>query len=332
MGVSVSKAGFYNDYIDKKQCDSIKGVFILVVFIRHIYPYIVESGYEMMSFFDSVGSKIDCMIGQQLVVMFLFYSGYGVMESIKKKGKDYVTNIPKHRILPTLLNFDVAVFSFIILDLALDISKPLDITLLAFTGWTSVGNSNWYIFVIVTCYILNYFAFTIKMNKSYVYGGWGLLILTFALLLLLSRTREVWWYNTIMCYPTGAMFSVYKQCIERFVHERYWTCLIIAIVAFIILFNIGKDCAAIRYNILSINFAAIIVMFTMKVKIGNRLLEYFGKNLFPLYIYQRLPMILLATICNGIIPKEYTAVYITGCFFITILITYFYKYWQIRIK
>lgn len=287
----------------------------------------------MTDFTDSIGLKIDSMIGQLLVVMFLFYSGYGVMESIKKKGKNYVDKIPKHRVLSTLLNFDVAVLIFIILNLILGISKPIDKILFAFTGWTSVGNSNWYIFVIVVCYLLTYIVFSFKANKSYAYRGWFLLLLTFGTLLLLYmyKTKEPWWYNTIICYPSGVLFSIYKKRIEMFIQKRYWLSVIFVVMSFIVLFNIGRDFAAIKYNILSVNFAAIIVIFTMKVKLGNRFLQYLGSNLFPLYIYQRLPMIFLATICGGLIPQTYTFLYIICCFLVTIIISHFYKFWQIRI-
>ena len=43
-------------------------------------------------------------MGQLVVVMFLFYSGYGIGESYKKKGVNYVQQMPVHRILTTLLN------------------------------------------------------------------------------------------------------------------------------------------------------------------------------------------------------------------------------------
>lgn len=172
-GTSIRLKGFFTDYIDVQQCHAIKGVFILVVFVRHIYPYIINSGCDMSGRLNGLGLMLDSMIGQLLVVMFLFYSGYGVMESIKRKGRSYVSDILKHRVLTTMLNFGVAVAAFIMLNMALGINKPWDETLLAFTGWTSVGNSNWYIFVIELCYLLTYFAFLKRGNgiQNYAMGG-----------------------------------------------------------------------------------------------------------------------------------------------------------------
>lgn len=159
-GIRVKKDGFYTDYIGKQQCDAIKGIFIIVVFSRHLWPYMVEAGYTVSNTGDVLFTLLNSCIHQLLVVMFLFYSGYGVMESIGKKGSVYVNSIPKKRILATLLNFDIAVLVFLLLDIL--ICKKLNMTdiLLAFTGWTSLGNSNWYIFVILVCYLITWIGFS----------------------------------------------------------------------------------------------------------------------------------------------------------------------------
>ena len=49
----------------------------------------------------------------------------------------------------------------------------------------------------------------------------------------------------------------------------------------------------IAHNIKSIAFAAIVVMATMKISVDSMLLKWSGEHLFPLYIYQRIPMIVL---------------------------------------
>ena len=153
FGTSIVRAGFNEEYISKNQSNCVKGVFIIFVFARHIWPYIKDAGVIFTGMDDRIFHLIDGTLGQLIVAMFLFYSGYGVMESYRKKGIDYVNGIPKRRILTTLLNFDVAVCVFLLVDFILNISYPISRVLLSFTGWLSVGNSNWYIFVILLCYL-----------------------------------------------------------------------------------------------------------------------------------------------------------------------------------
>ena len=90
------------------------------------------------------------------MVLFLFYSGYGVMESIIQKGETYIDRFPRHRLLQTLLNFDVAVVCFFFLNLALGIPMSFKQVGFSMIGWESIGNSNWYVFVILYCYLVSF--------------------------------------------------------------------------------------------------------------------------------------------------------------------------------
>ena len=127
--------------------NAIKDIFILLVFISHATPYITESGYDYSGIGDFLFLFINKNVGQWVVAMFLFYSGYGVMESINKKGREYLASFPRKRILCVLANFDVAVLAFFLTNICLGKYFTPQEYLLSFIGWTSVGNSNWYIFV-----------------------------------------------------------------------------------------------------------------------------------------------------------------------------------------
>ncbi len=69
----------------------------------------------------------------------------------------------------------------------------------------------------------------------------------------------------------------------------------------------------------------------MKLRIGNKPLYWLGANLFPLYIYQRIPMIVLSHTALGNLPKDMPLLYIVSCMFITLFIARYYRYWQIKL-
>lgn len=50
-GMKIHRYG-YDGYISKEQCNCVKGFFIVVVFCRHIYPYMAEAGYDFSLFGD----------------------------------------------------------------------------------------------------------------------------------------------------------------------------------------------------------------------------------------------------------------------------------------
>lgn len=153
-GIRFDREKAYGSYLSRERTDSIKGIFILMVFFSHIKDYIVKAGYEYSGQGDEVFQYFFSFIGQLMVVMFLFYSGYGVMESIRKKGEAYVVAMPRHRVAGTLINFDVAVLIFLVVDLLLGRDVVLSKIVLSFLAWDSLGNSNWYIFAILICYLL----------------------------------------------------------------------------------------------------------------------------------------------------------------------------------
>ena len=109
-------------WLSKNTTTVLNGFWILVVFFSHANQYISKGGYQYVAFGDCVYRFFFGVVGQLMVAMFLFNSGFGVMESIKAKGLVYVRSMPKRRLLATLLNFDVAVLMFIVMNIILGVS------------------------------------------------------------------------------------------------------------------------------------------------------------------------------------------------------------------
>ena len=318
-GISFVKSGFNQDYISKEQCNAIKGIFILIVFIRHIWPYLRNFGYEFTSASDSIFMWIDRWLGQLIVVAFLFYSGFGVMESIKRKGNRYIDDMPRKRILNTLLHFDVAVLAFFVIDLILGVNlKPIT-TLLALTGWTSIGNSNWYIFVILICYLCTWIGF--KFDKRWM----AFFLLATTYIILFNTKSNPVWYNTIFSFAAGLIYSQFKSQIETFVHQKYWIVLPICILVFFSIHTLNYAFYGLKDNLASVLFALSIVVASMKIKVGNKALVWCGTKLFPLYIYQRIPMIFLSKFDGGDFITQHPYTYVWACLLITIAIALLYR-------
>lgn len=317
-----------DDYLSKEQCNSIKGIFILMICLTHSMQYIKASGYSF-SGIDALTLIITKYIGQLVVVMFLFYSGYGVALQIRNKGEQYVRQMPRRRILKTLVNFDIAVCFFILL--ALLLSRPLSISqvLLSFIAWDSVGNSNWYIFIIILCYILTYIANRIS-NSNIVAGLiWVLCILTMFQLSYVKES-EKWWYDTILAYPAGYYFAGYRNHIEKWLKQYYIFALLALVAVFVYLHHyFPYSYRGLPKNIMGITFALIVVMITMKISIGNKWLQWCGTNLFPLYIYQRIPMIALSGLLGTEMVSAFPVIYLAVCLIITCIIAHYYRYWSI---
>ena len=74
------------NYLSPDTCTSIKGFCVILVFLSHGGKYLtnVGEGYINNMYYTIAG-----WLSQLIVVMFFFYSGYGMMEQLKRRGDIY---------------------------------------------------------------------------------------------------------------------------------------------------------------------------------------------------------------------------------------------------
>lgn len=311
---------FNEDFLKREMTTCINGIFILLVFMSHFNQYV---RYSVP--FDLWYARMIGKVGQLMVTTFLFYSGYGIMESIKQKGKNYILRIPKKRIFGTLYKFIIAVNIFAIMA---HYNFPLKRLLLSFIGWSSIGNSNWYIFVILMLYLFVYINFSVFGN-DYRKGCVGVLVCTLLYIVIITKYTKVihCWYDTALCFPVGMFVSLHKEKLIHFFQKRYKAIsfLVGGIVLYLCLKNffvhyhiVSKKGIWIFQNMFYIFAVLLIVYITTNVYIKNEILFWFGNNLFSFYILQRLPMIYLKK--AGLANDVY--LYFLYSFIISIVLTY----------
>ena len=137
-------SNFHEDYMEREQTGSIKGFFAIIIVFSHFRNYVQLTN----SFLDSSFQLIISLIGQLMVTLFFFYSGFGIMKAYKTKD-GYTNNFFKNRILKTLLHFDLIVILYLIISLIIGSNYLWQDYTFAWIGWTSLGNSNWFIFVML---------------------------------------------------------------------------------------------------------------------------------------------------------------------------------------
>lgn len=312
------------DYMSIELTNSIKGFFLWMVFLSHIWTYTNFSN----SYLDSPYQLIRRLTGQCIVTMFLFYSGYGIMESIKKKGKNYIHKIPIYRFFNVLLQFDCAIILFWIYRYLINTRYSPKTILLTFIGWASIGNSNWYIFCILWLYIFTFISFMIFKN-NYIKSITGVITLSLLYMAIMCNVgKEYWWYDTILCYSWGMLFSLYRTKVEKFINETFSSWLFFLLVFFVGYMTIYfyKSLNQIVYQLWVFCFIAVIITFTMRFVITNKFLQWTGSYLFELYILQRLSMIILTPY---ILPVESTTItkyiYVLTCIIFTLVISIIFK-------
>lgn len=180
-------------------------------------------------------------------------------------------------------------------------------------------------------YLITYLAFYKNESDDFRKPLLVSIGLTFVFCLGMSYLKAEYWYNTMFCYTAGLVFSGYKDKIEEFVKSHYWLILIVSLIVLLIIDRIPYSAKGLIYNAFAVVFCACVVLGTMKFKINSHILLWCGKNLFPLYIYQRVPMIILSSVNDGAFAADYPFLFTSTCMLITVLITLGYKYIAIKL-
>lgn len=284
-------SSYRQDYISMESTNAIKGIFAVIILFSHMCGYIVLGN----SFLDTSFLSILRHLGQLMVAPYLFFSGYGILESVKRKP-NYTSTFPRKRILKTLIHFDIAVISYLLLNFLIGPRYPLSSYLLCWIGWESIGNSNWFVFVILMLYILSFLSLTLsekvcgKNESKLVVIAITVTAMSILLWYVLRFSgKGSWWYDTILSFPLGMWFSIYKPRFDALMKRNAisWLLVVCSVVVTGIWHTvIGND----HLGICACLFSLSIIFIMTKVDINNKVLQWLGAHAFAIYIMQRWPM------------------------------------------
>lgn len=285
---------FNEDYISSRITNSIKGILAILILFSHMKGYVTLSD----CYYDRWFSEILISIGQLMVAPYLFYSGFGIMESLKTK-QSYMKTYPKKRIIKTLVNFDLAVILYIISMSCIGIFYPAINYLTCWIGWDSVGNSNWFIFDILALYVMFYICYQAcqhfipndyeeRKHKFIMLSIFSLFSFVLWVILFFSK-KGGWWIDTLLTFSLGTWFSYFRSYFEACMKRPILSYILLLSASFIFLlwkYRFGNDTIGIAACI----FCIVLVMLCTKVVFNNRFLQWLGAHAFSIYIIQRLPM------------------------------------------
>ena len=290
-GLEWKPRGIHDTYLSIEQTTAIRGIFACIILFSHLRDYITLEGPA-----DALFVRVIVFIGQCMVSVFFFYSGYGIVSSYRKKAH-YQNGFLRKRLLVTWVHFACAVTAFAAVNLLMRIPCSWKSWLIALTGWDSIGNSNWYMFDTFALYLIVWLA--MKAVTAALPQGSGeeksrLLVcictaLVGVLILVLMRTRPSWWYDTLLCFALGGAYRLIQAPLDRFCGSgRCHAMLGIALLVLFLLFCTAGGAAA--YNIRACLFVLLICWLTLRVRISNPVLLWLGQHSFYIYIYMRIPM------------------------------------------
>lgn len=293
-----------NSYLSRERSCFIKGLLINAVMLWHIELSIPRAAGDIggtiaIGLFSRLGHCV-------FVAPFLFFSGYGLMLNFLSKNKTYLKSIVFCRIPTLVVHFEIVIFLYFAVRYWLGIGGDIHVAdlITAMLAWESVGNVNWYVFVIVVLYALFSLIFSLLPR------GWAVLLLTIVSLLsavtFLMFGKPWMWYLTEAAFPCGVLYAWRKDSIERLLFSDSLTKRLLLSVGLLglalMLYNGGLCFDGDVSGVLLANFGcAVSVVAIALLNSCVRLRRYprfliwcGGKGLFALLIVHGLPRTVLS--------------------------------------
>lgn len=231
------------------------------------------------------------------------------MLSLCQKGRPYVHSLITRRFPQLLLNFSIVVLLFGVLQFSMGHSYSLPHVLLSLVGWESMGNSNWFICTTLIAYLFIFVSFTICGTKR-PYSGISIAatLLTVCIPFILLE-KASYWVDTYLCMPAGMLFALLKPRMETLLARIPFPSIALGIIIAAAGYIMHLYPASVAWHLgmpescphLPIAIAgSILFAFGLTLTYGcislRRLPKFMvwagGAALFPLYIFQRIPMII----------------------------------------
>lgn len=290
--VIVPSRTFNEEYLSVKTCNSYRGFFALVVLLHHISQR--TSGGALLSDFTRVGYLA--------VAVFFFLSGYGLQKK-NLTDSSYHKGFLSKRVLSIFIPYVIMSFIYWCAYALLgDVRTPSVIFYNFIKNGDPIVWFSWYVVNILIFYIVYYVLMKIfKQNRpGMILGG----VFYYIIYALLCRKLSFgqWWYQTSLLPVLGIFLASYEKHILEFAKKYYlllfsacWLLFILlARFKWQILENISGSFSNLFLTIiLAVLFVTGVVLSSLKLGFGNKILDFLGKISFEIYMTQGLIMFLL---------------------------------------
>lgn len=244
------------DKLSVDNCKCLKGILAILILIYHLYQH---TGLYSDTFIGCGLRALGCWC----VGVFFFLSGYGLLKSLNEKGKDYIINLPMHRILPFYLLIILLTVIYSSENYFLNGTLDLKTIICSFTFGDTIIGKGWYLQVQLLLYIMFYITimFLGRKNLIPIFS----LEVTIYFIISFSIKMPLWWYAAVPSFVVGMMWCTWKEKIERcFSSVKKWMlCTSISLISFII-FYLGYGIAGFS-NINNVALKALFLCLSTKM-------------------------------------------------------------------
>ena len=276
---------FFFDYMDLYKTYSVKGIFVWIIVLQHYRSYYQ---INLKYLYHTI---LNCT-RQKMVSLFLFYSGFGIYESINKKGIKFTKKLLKKGVI-LFIKFQIILFIFLLNNLFLGIKISFKNYLLAIIFKVGIGNSYWFSFTIIIFYFYSYLSFSfIKNNNCFFIGIFSINIISYLHVYFIYNyyhPKSLPSVDNILCFNIGLYYSLFKKYLDKIIMKNdinYFGFLSLVIIIYTYFYNFQVK---VLWTVSIINsfFSLIIILISMKIQFNNDFLILLNSHSYSIYLLQR---------------------------------------------
>lgn len=282
------------NYLSKDNTDCLKGIFSVFVVICHMRGRILTLN-------DTLLGALCTAMGYLSVAIFFFVSGYGLMASYQKKGKQYIEHFGRTRILPFYMVILLAVAIYAVYELAIGEYFTISDLIKSITFGNVIIKNGWYLQAALVLYIFFWVVFKylsqLRMQLSAI-----LFCCIGYILLCIALNMGTYWYESVFCFFLGLIWCAYQEKIDKKINQkgRYYAFLIVSFLLFCMTLILGNTGLLIFNGLIvackmisAVCFVLFVLFLIMKINIQNAVTQKLGVISLEIYVMQGIPMTFL---------------------------------------
>lgn len=242
--------------------------------------------------------------GAPFVSMFFFISGYGMWQSfLSNHGLSFSSTLK--RIWKIVLPYLLTVLLYYTIVRLPSGEFNIDVLEAIFTG-TSKQSHLWFVFAIIYLYLSFFLCTRFHRRCTIILSLFAITALTIALLRKVGYDR-CWWVS-LMAFPTGCLYSMYKDRINGVIFKnrlRYCLAMAAAIVGVGVSYLPGVEVLySISHIFIPIAIALVVIQLPIE-KLNNRFTMHLGSISYEIYLCQLIAMDALQLFISSMPPAVY---------------------------
>ena len=277
----------------KEKMPTLKALMAIIIVLGHLSTRVTTGWIQPFRFW-----------GAPFVSMFLFISGYGMWQNSEShSGLSFLLTLK--RVWRILLPYMLTVLLYFLIVRIPSHETLTDIREIIATG-TSNQSHLWFVFAIIYLYFAFYCCTRLKNKVHAVALLFAVVAATIVLLRGVGYDRC--WYVSLLAFPTGCLYSMNKEQINRVVFRSRWTytlAILLAVAGVGLTYLTRVEVLySVSHIFIPIAMALILIQLPYE-RFNNRLTKHLGAVSYEIYLCQMIAMDALPLFFPELRPGAY---------------------------